>query len=297
MDIILQKCPLCEQTDSSNEFDRCPMYIKCQKCGLVYIPRVSYPNYEEDYYFFNSKYKRKQKRRANFFIKIIKSEIKSNNIDLLDVGCGTGHFLYACNGQGWEATGADISLAGIQLCNETNDFQCVQFSHVDELLIHFGDNRFNIITLWEVIEHITDPIKYLEIIIKLLKPGGKLFISTPNVDSFYSKYLKENWHGFQGKMSEYHIRYFNKKSLSYLLDQVGLKIKKVRTISPPADPILTPKNLSTIIIPFIKIAALRKVIRGTVALILTLPVLFMNFFLNPKGIGETIFAVSTKPIE
>ena len=62
------------------------------------------------------------------------------------------------------------------------------------LRIHdFEPNTFDAITLHHVFEHLTEPKRYLEIICEILKPGGHLVISFPNIDSFQSRFFKGNW--------------------------------------------------------------------------------------------------------
>lgn len=287
---IINECPLCKKKDSFEQYDRSQLYMRCKECNLVYIARPAAYNYEEDYYFFDPRHEKQQMRRAEFLFKIVKNELLLSNACVLDVGCGTGHFVSLCHRNGYKATGADISNKAVQISRDrAKDCEFVHFSEVEELLRHFGSNSFDAVTLWEVVEHVLDPLYYLKILEQLLKKGGKLFISTPNVDSIYSRIMGEKWHGFQGTMPQYHIRYFNQKSLLFLLDNTE---EKIITISPPAETILIPRNLSQKFIPNIKFVPLRRILRGAMTFGLIPLVLAADCFANPRGYGDTLIAIS-----
>ena len=111
-------CPLCKSANSSEPFERCSAYVRCKECGLVWTPELPAPNYEEDYYFFDPKHDRQQRKRAEFFLNIVRNELSSSGLHLLDIGCGSGHFASLCSQHGWKVVGADISHLAIQICRE-----------------------------------------------------------------------------------------------------------------------------------------------------------------------------------
>jgi 2-polyprenyl-3-methyl-5-hydroxy-6-metoxy-1,4-benzoquinol methylase len=271
--------------------------VKYKECGLVWIPEPSAPSYEDEYYFFDPKHDKQQERRAKFFFEVVRSESPSSGIRLLDVGCGTGQFVSLCGQYGWAAAGTDVSNLAISICRERRTGEFLHFSDVTDLVRHFEAESFDAVTLWEVIEHVMEPLEYLEILVRLLKPKGKLFISTPNVDSLYSKILGNKWHGFQGEIRQYHIRYFNMKSLLFLMNQAGLQVERLTTVCPPAQPILIPRNLSHKLIPNIRSAPLRRGLRGLMTLGLVPLVMVMHRFANPRGNGDTLIAVGSKEVD
>jgi len=101
---------------------------------------------------------------------------------ILDVGCGNGRFF---DGYGIELPGKAAERAG--RIPELN-LKTGQISEDD-----FDKSFFDAVTMWHVFEHLPEPQKTLSIISRILKPGGFLFISMPNIDSIQSKLFKGNW--------------------------------------------------------------------------------------------------------
>jgi SAM-dependent methyltransferase len=96
---------------------------------------------------------------------------------LLDIGCGYGFFLKMAEERGWEAVGVDLDPKGIAYSKE-----CL---HVNALLgdlkdVRFPNSSFDLVTLWNVLDHIPDPLDLISEIHRVLKEDGYVFIRTPN---------------------------------------------------------------------------------------------------------------------
>ena len=99
---------------------------------------------------------------------------------LLDMGCGDGAFLAAAKSRRWEVDGIEVAeIAAQRARNKIGDKHI--FRTLEEA--EFPDNCFDVITLWDVIEHLPEPAEILRRLSRLLRPSGKVIISTPNANS------------------------------------------------------------------------------------------------------------------
>jgi 2-polyprenyl-3-methyl-5-hydroxy-6-metoxy-1,4-benzoquinol methylase len=143
---------------------------------------------------------------------------------LLDIGFGSGAFLDAARAIGWEVTGIDTDSKVVSnaLKRGLNVYQ-------GDLEVLAGEsNAFDVITLSHVIEHVHKPIPVLEACYRLLKPGGKLWLETPNINSLGRMRFRNNWRGLE---TPRHLVIFNRRSLHTALNQIGFT--DVRDASQP----------------------------------------------------------------
>jgi SAM-dependent methyltransferase len=149
-------------------------------------------------------------RRANLFHK----RFGPKRV-LLDVGCGRGIMLNELKKRGWSVSGTQVSKTAAAHIQKSYGIDCF----IGELpLSPFLQNSFDIITMYHVLEHLTDPFLYLNYCRKLLKPEGYLFIEIPNADSWSSKVAKNAWMGWDPL---YHLYHFTPPTLSLALKKAG----------------------------------------------------------------------------
>ncbi len=126
---------------------------------------------------------------------------------LLDIGSGTGYFLNFMKEKEYQVKGIEINEAA-------RNFSISNFGlnvyPPDELLNQNLADRFDIISLWHVLEHLYHPKQYLEVISKYLKEEGILLIAVPNHQSTDARYYKEYWAGYDVPR---HLWHFNKESI------------------------------------------------------------------------------------
>lgn len=136
---------------------------------------------------------------------------------LLDVGCGVGLFLNEAKRVGWQAEGVDVSPY-------TREYAAEQFGitiHIGELAeLGLADGAYDVVTMWDVVEHVQDPGALLSAARRLLRPGGLLMLSTPNWNSL-ARYILKEWYHAIGP--DDHIHYFADRTLSRLVRQVGFE--------------------------------------------------------------------------
>ncbi|KKQ53539.1 MAG: Two-component response regulator [Parcubacteria group bacterium GW2011_GWD2_38_11] len=156
------------------------------------------------------------------------NDLNFKNADMLDIGCYDGTFLSKVKNRNNNFHGVEASDFGVQLCEEKK-IKVKQFFFDDRNQFPFEDNLFDVIVIGEIIEHIYDTDFFLQEIKRLLKPSGKLIISTPNIASFGRRIFL-----FLGKNpiievspNEYdssgHIRYFTFNTLRKLLNKHEFK--------------------------------------------------------------------------
>ncbi len=158
---------------------------------------------------------------------------------ILDVGCGLGFFVKRIADQktGWEATGYEISEKAVRFARDKNGLKNVFPGIVQNSGIAKGS--LDVITLWDVIEHIPKPHSLLEYLHSLLKPGGILFLQTPNfpIQLFKAKLkvmlkgMKPDGHYLEAKD---HINDYAEKTMKMLAKQTGFTDCKFTILKPIA---------------------------------------------------------------
>ncbi|CAA9319495.1 MAG: SAM-dependent methyltransferases [uncultured Cytophagales bacterium] len=135
---------------------------------------------------------------------------------LLDIGCGTGNFLKACTDAGWLTKGVEADPATRQKAIQTSGCE-VQA----DLLQAYKGKKFDVITLWHVLEHLHQLEESLLKIKGLLAKEAVLVIAVPNSGSFDARYYQQYWAAYDVPRHLYH---FNPDTLSKLLAKYGLKV-------------------------------------------------------------------------
>jgi SAM-dependent methyltransferase len=150
----------------------------------------------------------------------------------LDVGCGRGEVVRAAQARGWDAEGCDLSADFVRYAREVNGVR----AHAATLeQMHYPDASFDVVTLVEVIEHLYDPAETVRELGRVVKPGGVVYISTPNEESVYQS-LGNLYYKARGldwvvnlcpTWNLYHIQGFSPRSLRYVLDRNGFGIEQL----------------------------------------------------------------------
>lgn len=154
---------------------------------------------------------------------------------LLDVGCASGLFLQAARDAGWAVVGVEPSEAlfakAKAALGESTELHCTTLEHTK-----FATASFDAVTMWDVLEHVPDPLGFLQACASLLKPGAHLFVNVPDLDSFEARILGKRWPLLLAE----HLNYFNRKSLRLCGEKAGLNWKEFgrRRVSFSADYIL-----------------------------------------------------------
>jgi 2-polyprenyl-3-methyl-5-hydroxy-6-metoxy-1,4-benzoquinol methylase len=128
---------------------------------------------------------------------------------LLDVGCASGMFLRSAADAGWTVVGVEPSKALCAKARETlagrGEVLCATLQEAC-----LASSSFEAVTLWDVLEHVPDPIKFMSTCAALLRHGGHLFVNVPNLDSLQARVFGPRWPLYLPE----HLNYFNRTSLA-----------------------------------------------------------------------------------
>ncbi|SEM25413.1 Methyltransferase domain-containing protein [Chryseobacterium taichungense] len=125
---------------------------------------------------------------------------------VLDYGCGSGYGSHMLSEAAADVTGVDISKEAVDFAAQEYRSPNLNFKTIAEL----GNEKFDIITSFQVIEHVPDDKEYTSTLKQLLNPGGLLIISTPDIKHRLFKYIQQPWNIF-------HLKEYTPKSLEKLL--------------------------------------------------------------------------------
>jgi len=139
----------------------------------------------------------------------------------LDVGSGYGYFRRALDIAGWEHSGVEISTHARNIAKSMYGYD----TYSD--MLNPNLSQYDLITLWDVIEHIADPIAYLSDIVKYLRPGGVLAIKTPNINCPEADIFGSHYHSLKRE----HLVYFTDRSLQAITLLVGLSTHTITSVS------------------------------------------------------------------
>ena len=224
------KCCVCENS-STKDFtlkykkEKFSVFT-CNLCGFYFIPpyfrkKISYQNYKDEKVT-------EAVRKGNNWIKIQRHKLRFKlikkyklNGDLFDLGAGWGHFMLAGIELGYNVYGIEISEQPYLYCK--NDLHLpvdhIDFFEMDE------SKKFDVVTMWDVLEHIDKADLFLKKCNKVTKPNGILVLQVPQIDSYFARKHKDNWK----MMGLDHVNYFGKKTITQLLGKYGYKVETIKS--------------------------------------------------------------------
>lgn len=143
---------------------------------------------------------------------------------LLDIGCGCGHFLAVLDASRWSAQGIDLSPHAVHRARQRFNVCCEARPFAE--LPDSWRGCFDAVTMWDVIEHVPDPFAALTSAASMLRPGGSLFLSTPDISAIAARVLGKRWHYIDPMQ---HICLFSRDSLIQLCARTGLQAARSRS--------------------------------------------------------------------
>jgi SAM-dependent methyltransferase len=141
---------------------------------------------------------------------------------ILDIGCAAGSLLARLRENGWETAGVEISRAQAEYSRQKRNLD-VRSLPLEEN--HFPGVYFNVVHASHLIEHLNDPAGLIQEIHRILIPGGRLFVTTPNIAGFQARLFGSRW---RSAIFD-HLYLFSVKTLSRLLEEKGFAIEKIAT--------------------------------------------------------------------
>ncbi len=224
------KCCVCSNSDTARFHIKYTKkgidIVQCDNCSFVFIP----PFYRKGitYTDYKNVDVANQVRKGNNWVKLQRHYLRYKLIrkykpsgKLFDLGAGWGHFLLAGKILGYEVSGIEISEQPFLYAK--NDLK-LPVEHADFFDMS-ENNKFDLITMWDVLEHIDRADSVVEKCARLLPAGGYLVIQVPQIDSYIAKKQGVKWN----MMGLDHVNYFSKKTLTMLLEKNGFKVKTIRS--------------------------------------------------------------------
>lgn len=207
---------------TSSGYGRHHAIVRCNRCGLVYASprggdeaiRQSYEAVVDELYV--------QERRGRVltfernFRPLLALVSEPAHPRLLDVGCYAGVFLEIATRHGWDAWGLEPSLWAAEQARQRG-LRVVTGTLASA---GFAPASFDVVTLWDVIEHLTDPKSDLQRVNHLLRPGGIVCIHTIDIGSLMPRLLGPHWPW----LMEMHLYYFSRRTLAALLQATGFQV-------------------------------------------------------------------------
>lgn len=197
--------------------------VQCCDCGFIFCKKI--PTTAELINHYKS-YPREENisnitiKRYNQILDFFESYRKTNNI--LDIGCGNGHFLEVAKKRGWNVHGTEFTDEAMEICvNKKIEMQQGVLNPENYYSI-----KFDIVVSFEVIEHINNPKTEIQNIINILDTNGLFYFTTPNFNSISRFILKDKW-----SVIEYpeHLSYYTSKTMHRFLSKQGFKKIKIET--------------------------------------------------------------------
>ncbi len=199
--------------------------VKCKDCGLVFSQKT--PIHEELIQYYEDTYTRDDYlspitvKRYNEVLDVFEKYRKTNK--LLDLGSGVGYFLEVAKQRGWEVYGTEFTDDAMAICK--NKGAIMHQGSLNEQ--NYKAEMFDLITSFEVIEHINNPSEELPIYYKLLRKGGAIYFTTPNFNSIERYILKGQYSAI--KYPE-HLTYYTKSTIDKLFQKHGFSKQKLETV-------------------------------------------------------------------
>ncbi len=222
---------------SKKEFSNCPLsgskdltdlrgypgLVKSQPVGFVFYKQIPSPHELNEHY---AQYRRNDYlspltiKRYEEILESFEPYRKTGK--LLDIGCGIGHFASVAKSKGWDIYGTEFSDEAIAICTSKGIHMQQGKTHKDM----FDAESFDIISSFEVIEHINYPNEEMECIRHFLRTGGLFYCTTPNFNAIERFVLKDQYSviGYPE-----HLSYYTPRTFHYLMRRHGFKKRYLKT--------------------------------------------------------------------
>jgi SAM-dependent methyltransferase len=222
------RCLICDGSGKPYAIKNgCSLYC-CSQCKLIFVwpmPADSLAVYEGDYFtgasqgFGYKDYDADKQVMVPTFQRYLRRIARylppGPGKRVLDVGAATGFFLNLARKEGWEPAGIEPSDTAASLARQKN------LEVKTGVLVPgmYPSASFDVITLWDVLEHVPDPVATMSLVVDMLKPGGIVAINTPDASSLWAKIMGRSWHLL---CPPEHLCLFSHAALDRLLGQTGL---------------------------------------------------------------------------
>ncbi len=213
------------------------MVVQCQDCGLCFTnPRPSDQSISR---FYRDDYRPHRRpaaepreprwwhrwpllgNRMDYYRKVLPWHGQGR---LLDFGCGAGSFLQRMHKQGWKVTGLDVSETVVHRLRGQFGLYALTGSLPHPAL---DDCSFDVVTMWQALEHVHQPLEILRSAHRVLAPGGQLIVAVPNIDSLAFRWFGSAWNGLDLPR---HLVHFSPWTLRLMLHRAGFGMGRIHMV-------------------------------------------------------------------
>ncbi len=199
--------------------DKYGRHVKCRNCQLIYVNPIEKAgkinqNYSERKNVDASIIQESRLHAAKSQVGLIKKY--KNSTSLLDIGCGEGFFLSNASKTGYTTKGIELSQDAATYAKREFGLD-IEVRHFEGS--QFPENCFDVVTLWQVLEHLPYPLTTLKQVYRILKPGGLVIVSTPDIRSTTARIFRKRW----WNITRLHINQFTTNTLKDILENAGFK--------------------------------------------------------------------------
>jgi len=227
------RCPVCQSGGTARYCRKASAdYYACGTCQALFqfpLPgREAMLGYAEAEYedggLYNEYVEAREMKLAHFTARMDLMRPRVRKGALLDVGCSCGYFLEVAARDGFEVQGLEFSKNAIAAAADSVRSRILRAS-VDDL-DQQHDARYDVITAFDIIEHLERPREFLRSARRLLRPGGSIVISTPDADHWLRPVMGSRWPMLQPMQ---HLTIFSRRSLALALEAAGFQVDLVDT--------------------------------------------------------------------
>lgn len=199
--------------------------VRCRRCGLEYVsprPRSgeivqAYSQGADPAYVSQM-----AAREQTFAAAVVRIEsLRPGRGRLLDVGTAAGGFLAAARARGWDVEGCEPNRWMAEWGSRHYGLNIRPGDLFDQ---DFSPASFDVVTLWDVIEHTPDPSRVIARVAELIRPGGLLVVNYPDRGSWIARILGRKW----PFLSSVHLFYFTRRTIAQLLEKHGFEVVDMR---------------------------------------------------------------------
>ena len=236
---VAYRCPVCGNESDPDKFELAGYRLyRCPRCNLRFAPEAFDVPVDYDRVYQTAEYEREQVSMLQgldpqamaehpTYRSFFRQVRQTSGARLLDVGCGVGRFGHGAWGCGWDVTGTDVSERAIELGRPFAPFP-LRVATIEEMAE--GGERYDVMTAFEVLEHLTEPLEFLLNSKRLLRPGGQMFCTVPNWESkTVQTSTRVDW------LPPIHLLFFSRPALQKLGEVAGFA--KVTTGVIRSDPL------------------------------------------------------------
>ncbi len=209
-------------------------FYDCSFCSLRFVhPRyLDEDIYDKDYFdgashgFGFSNYEEDKTASSSylsFILRRIRKLASSKDLTLLDIGAANGFFVSLASNNGFESKGIELSEEAVNWALRLG--RDVKKTSIEEFR---AEESFDVVTILDVLEHLTEPREALQMISGFLNQNGILVLNVPDRSSVFARICGYRWHAY---LPPEHWFYFNRKSISELLEQTGFRVVEAGNLS------------------------------------------------------------------